>query len=303
MAICRGLAIDPALKAFLLEGKQAAASQEFFDLLSTFDDQAKVFDILNLTFRGARESFRKYPKLALAIATAGCLKTRQGVKPGRLTVEFIDPLKTPPHRVALAVPGDHNVRNSLAAICIGLDLGISFDHIAEGLAAFDGIARRLEVRSETEDLVVIDDYAHHPTELAATIPAVKTWHPSRRLVAIFQPHRYSRTRDLGPEFGPPLAAADKLVLTAIYPAGEEPIPGVSSVTIAESVVTAGGERPQIADSWEDAVDLILPEIRPGDVVLTMGAGDVWKAGDLLAARRAASLAGNDPAPAALGKAT
>lgn len=193
--------------------------------------------------------------------------------------------------VALAVPGDHNVRNSLAAVCVGLELGIPFDRIREGLEEFSGIGRRMEIRSDADDILVIDDYAHHPTEIAATLEAVRGWQVGRRLVAVFQPHRYSRTRDLAPDFGAPLAKADRVVVTAIYAAGEKPIEGVSSATIVEAVRAAGAANVTGVDSWEDAVDLILPETRPGDVVMTLGAGDVWKAGDLLAARLAASEAG------------
>jgi UDP-N-acetylmuramate--alanine ligase len=227
---------------------------------------------------------------------------RYGLSEG-VDVRGLDPRRTNGHTefeveaggerlgtVRLAAPGLHMVRNALAAVAVGLDLGIPFGDIVDGLAGFSGISRRLEVRSESEELVVIDDYAHHPTELAATLDAARSWHPGRRIVVLFQPHRYTRTRDLGPEFGPPLAKADRLFLTAIYAAGEDPIPGVSAEGIAEAVRKAGGPSPVLAESWEDAVDLILPETRPGDVVLTLGAGDVWKAGDLLAARMAASRA-------------
>jgi UDP-N-acetylmuramate--alanine ligase len=190
--------------------------------------------------------------------------------------------------IRLAVPGDHNVTNSLAAVCVGLELGIPFDRIREGLEQFSGIGRRLEIRSDADEVLIVDDYAHHPTEIAATLAAAREWRPGQRLVAVFQPHRYTRTRDLGPEFGPALAKADRLVVTSVYPAGEAPIPGVSSLVIAEAARAAGNANVSSVDSWEDAVDLILPETRPGDVVLTLGAGDVWKAGDLLAARIAAS---------------
>jgi UDP-N-acetylmuramate--alanine ligase len=149
----------------------------------------------------------------------------------------------------------------------------------------------MEIRSDADDILVIDDYAQHPTEIAATLAAVRGWQAGRRLVAVFQPHRYSRTRDLGAEFGAPLALADRIVVTAIYPAGEKPIEGVTSATIVGAARAAGASAVSAVDTWEDAVDLILPETRPGDVVMTLGAGDVWKAGDLLAARLAASEAG------------
>jgi UDP-N-acetylmuramate--alanine ligase len=194
--------------------------------------------------------------------------------------------------ISLAVPGDHNVRNALAAVAVGLELGISWENIAVALSEFSGISRRMEIRSEADGVLVIDDYAHHPTEIEATLSACRDVYADRRIVVVFQPHRYSRTRDLAPEFGAPLAKADRLVVTSIYPAGETPIPGVEAGTIVEAVASVGGPVVSTVDSWEDAVDLILPETRPGDVVLTLGAGDVWKAGDLLAARLAASRAGS-----------
>jgi UDP-N-acetylmuramate--alanine ligase len=203
--------------------------------------------------------------------------------------------------VSLGVPGDHNVRNSLAATCVGLDLGIPFENIRLALEEFSGIARRLEVRSDADDVLIIDDYAHHPTEIHATLSAVADWMPDRRRVVVFQPHRYSRTREQGGDFGPALARADRLVVTEIYAAGEDPIPGVSSASIVDSVRRAGRSEVTAVESWEDAVDALLPEIRPQDVVLTLGAGDVWKAGDLLAARLAASPASRNWKPSPSGR--
>jgi UDP-N-acetylmuramate--alanine ligase len=193
--------------------------------------------------------------------------------------------------ISLAVPGDHNVRNALAAVCVGLELGIPFENIQVALGEFSGIARRLEVRSTADDVIVIDDYAHHPTEIAATLRAAREWHPEHRIVVLFQPHRFTRTKELGDEFGPALALADRIVVTSIYPAGEEPIAGVGAESIVRAAEAAGATAVSCVEGWEDAVDLVLPEIRPQDVVLTLGAGDVWKAGDLLAARLAASPAG------------
>ncbi len=193
-------------------------------------------------------------------------------------------------RVALAVPGLHNVKNALAAVAVGVELGIPFDLIREGLAEFSGIARRMEIRSDADDLLVMDDYAHHPTEIEATLQAAGEGYPGRRRVVIFQPHRYSRTKDLGTAFGPALANAERVVVVPIYAAGEKPIPGIDSGLIADSAKKAGHAVVSRAESWEEAVDSLLPEVRAGDLVMTLGAGDVWKAGDLLAARWAASRA-------------
>ena len=191
--------------------------------------------------------------------------------------------------ISLGVPGEHMVRNALAAVCVGLEVGVSFDAIRTAIGEFSGIARRMEVRADVDDVLIVDDYGHHPAEIAATLAAAREWQPGRRLVAIFQPHRYTRTRDLAADFGPALAACDRAVVTAIYAAGEPPIEGVNSGLVADAARRAG-VNVSLVKSWEDAVDLILPETRPGDVVLTLGAGDVWKAGDLLAARLAASPA-------------
>jgi UDP-N-acetylmuramate--alanine ligase len=191
--------------------------------------------------------------------------------------------------ISLAVPGEHNVRNALAAVCVGLELGIPFGKIRDALEEFSGIARRLETRSDADDVLIVDDYAHHPTEIEATLTAVREWCPGRRIVVLFQPHRFTRTQELSSAFSPALALGDRVVVTAIYPAGESPIPGVDSGLIVAPLERAGTHVSAV-ESWEDAVDLILPEMRPQDVVLTLGAGDVWKAGDLLAARLAASPA-------------
>jgi UDP-N-acetylmuramate--alanine ligase len=140
-------------------------------------------------------------------------------------------------------------------------------------------------------VLVIDDYAHHPTEIEATLAAVAEAYPRRSRFVIFQPHRYTRTRDLGEQFGPALRGADHVVVTSVYSAGEEPIAGVDARRIVAAARQAGVQKISYVDSWEEAVDLILPEVEAGDLVLTLGAGDVWKAGDLLAARIAASPAG------------
>jgi UDP-N-acetylmuramate--alanine ligase len=193
--------------------------------------------------------------------------------------------------VSLAVPGDHNVRNALAAVAVGLELGVSFDAIREAIGEFSGIARRMEVRSEVDGVLIVDDYAHHPTEVRATLSAIREGWPDRRLVVLFQPHRYTRTRDVGTEFGPALRGADRVLITSIYPAGEEPIAGIDARIVVDAVRAAGHSDVRLIETWEDAVDLLAPETRPGDLVMTLGAGDVWKAGDLLAARLAASPAG------------
>jgi UDP-N-acetylmuramate--alanine ligase len=173
---------------------------------------------------------------------------------------------------------------------VGLEVGVPFESIRAAIGEFSGIARRMEVRADVDGVLIVDDYGHHPAEIAATLAAAREWHPERRLVTLFQPHRFTRTRDLARDFGPALRAADRVVVTSIYAAGEPPIEGVHAGLVADAAREAG-VLVSLVDDWEDAVELLLPEIRPGDVVLTLGAGDVWKAGDLLAARLAASKAG------------
>lgn len=171
-------------------------------------------------------------------------------------------------------PGVHNVRNALAALAAAHTLGLSLPFLVEALRSAPRPRRRLEILEENGYLVV-DDYAHHPTELAAGIAALRLGWPGRRIVAIFQPHRYTRTALLAQEFGVVLAWADQTVVTEIYPAFEEPIPGVSGRDVAEAVQRAGGTavfRPELAQALEAAAELI----RPGDIVAAFGAGDIWR---------------------------
>jgi UDP-N-acetylmuramate--alanine ligase len=179
--------------------------------------------------------------------------------------------------IALNVPGVHNLQNALAAVAVGLDLGVPFARIAEALAGFSGAERRYEHRGSAAGVTVVDDYGHHPTEIAAVLRAARSGKPSR-IVAVFQPHRYSRTRDLMNEFGPALSLADVVVLTDIYPAGEAPIPGVTLDALASAVrkdVRSLHVVPAIADVPQQVRDLA----RDGDLVLTLGAGSIAAVGD------------------------
>jgi UDP-N-acetylmuramate--alanine ligase len=190
---------------------------------------------------------------------------------------------TPSGDVRLEVPGVHNVRNALAAIATGLALGVTVPAMAEGLARFRGVERRFQRLGDRRGVTVVDDYAHHPTEIAATVSAARDAYPGRRLVVAFQPHLFSRTRDFATEFGQALAAADAVFLCEIYPAREKPIEGVSASLVADALAAAGGtlawrgERPALAEALAAAV-------RPGDVVFTVGAGDITKSGPELLAR-------------------
>jgi len=174
--------------------------------------------------------------------------------------------------VALNVPGRHNLQNALAAIAVGLELGLPFERIAAGLAEFRGVERRFEVRGEPNGILVVDDYGHHPTEIAAVLAAARSL--GRRIVVAFQPHRYTRTAALLDAFGPALAGADYIVLTDIYSAGEDPIEGVTIDALAEAVRRDAGRPVDIARRVDDVAPLLARLARPGDVVLTLGAGSI-----------------------------
>jgi UDP-N-acetylmuramate--alanine ligase len=188
--------------------------------------------------------------------------------------------------VELRVPGRHNVLNALAAIGSGLVLGADLTSMARGLAEFRGAERRFQRLGDAGGVTVVDDYAHHPTEISATLAAARSSFPGRRLVVAFQPHLYTRTRDFASEFGASLAAADAVFLTEIYPAREKPIEGVSS-TLVESAVRQSGGKLQWRGRREELADALAAFVREGDAVITLGAGDITKTGAELLARLAA----------------
>jgi UDP-N-acetylmuramate--alanine ligase len=176
----------------------------------------------------------------------------------------------------MKIPGKHNILNSLAAIGVGLRLGIPFNLIASAIAGFDGVGRRLEIKGEKNGIMVIDDYGHHPAEIKATLSAIKNFWSSRRLIVLFQPHRYSRTKRLSDEFGKSFCGADIVKVLDIYPAGEKPMKGISSSIIVKSCKTNRCNAGKFKD-----LKSICKELSAGDIVLTLGAGDVWKKGEEL----------------------
>ncbi len=186
-------------------------------------------------------------------------------------------------RVELAVPGIHNVLNALGAIASGIALGADVPSLAKGLSTFIGAERRFQRLGDARGVTIVDDYAHHPTEIAATLAAARAAFPGRRIVAAFQPHLYSRTRDFANEFGASLAMADAVFLTEIYPAREQPIAGVTAALVAEAIGTSGGTL-----SWKGdrsaLADALADNVASGDVVFTIGAGDITKTGPELIAR-------------------
>jgi UDP-N-acetylmuramate--L-alanine ligase/UDP-N-acetylenolpyruvoylglucosamine reductase len=177
--------------------------------------------------------------------------------------------------VELVIPGRQNVVNALAAIAVADQLGVAFDKVAGALGEFTGAKRRFERRYDGEGLVVVDDYAHHPTEIRVTIAAAKTL-GYKRILAAFQPHRYSRTQSLRDQFATAFQGVDQLFLTDIYPASEKPIPGISGRTILDAVTATGQEAVQYEADLEKLSNKLLAEARTGDLILTMGAGDLYK---------------------------
>ena len=180
-------------------------------------------------------------------------------------------------RVRIGVPGRHNLLNALGAVAVGLELEVPFARIADALAEFTGAERRFQVRGEVRGVLVVDDYGHHPTEIAAVIAAARA--SGRRLVIVFQPHRYTRTRDLMAEFGRALGAADVIVLTDIYGAGEPPIAGITLDALA-SAIRAVTDRPlHLVPLLGDIAGTVARLAEPGDMVITLGAGSIESAGD------------------------
>ncbi len=183
-------------------------------------------------------------------------------------------------QVELNLPGLHNVYNSMASIAIGLELGISFDTVAKALKQTEGVQRRLEVKGTAQGVTVVDDYGHHPTEIKMTLEAVRQCWPDGRLVAVFQPHRYTRIAALFNEFTRAFYQADSLVVLPIYPAGEAPIENITGQALCEGIVVHGHKDVVFQDGMESALSHLNGTLRQGDVLLTLGAGDVWQVGEM-----------------------
>ena len=184
--------------------------------------------------------------------------------------------------VTLTVPGRHNVSNALASIIVALEAGLPFAGIAAALLEFRGAKRRFQTKYRDEHIWVVDDYAHHPTEVATTLVAARQTQP-KRLVCLFQPHRYSRTQLLYREFGAAFGEADVLVLTDVYAAGEAPIQGVNGELLFKAVVPTKGQQVHYVQDKAALADFAMNQLQPGDLIMTMGAGDIWKVGEELAA--------------------
>ncbi len=179
-------------------------------------------------------------------------------------------------RIRLQIPGEHNVLNALASIAVGLELDIPFEKIKAGLESFSGVNRRFEIKGTYDDIMIVDDYAHHPTEISATLRGAHNAWPEKRLVAIFQPHLFSRTRDFKDEFARSFFDADMLVVTDVYPAREKPIPGIDGKLIADTAINFGHRNVHYIADKQKIAEQVFDLLKKGDIVITIGAGDIWK---------------------------
>lgn len=200
------------------------------------------------------------------------LETRNGVNQGEVYFQ-----EERLGMLELHVPGYHNLLNAMAAVAIGRHLNLDFEKIARALRKFTGAKRRFQVIGKVNGITVVDDYAHHPTEVKATLQAARTSHPGR-IVTIFQPHRYSRTKQLFKEFGQSFTNGDLIILTDIYAASELPLEGVHTKLILDAIPLQEGQQVLYLPTLKDAADYLADYANPGDLVLTMGAGDVWTLG-------------------------
>ncbi len=182
-------------------------------------------------------------------------------------------------RLDIVPPGIHNVYNALAAVCVGLELELPFAKIQTGLQGFAGVQRRMQQKGEVDGITIVDDYGHHPTEIRATLDAIKQAWPQNRLVVLFQPHRFSRTKALFKEFQTCFHKADYLIMSDIYPASEEPIPGVTSESLLEATKMHGQRYTRYIGDVEKMAEELQPMLQEGDLVLTLGAGNIVRVGE------------------------
>ncbi len=177
--------------------------------------------------------------------------------------------------ISIDVPGKHNVTNSLAAVTLGLELGIPFSAISRGIQSYSGVKRRFEIKGSCHDVMIVDDYAHHPTEVRATLDAAKDgW--NRRIIAVFQPHLFSRTRDFYQDFANSFSKADILIVTKIFPSREEPIEGVSGELVVNAAQKNNHPHSVYINDWKQLKKSLDELVKPGDMIITIGAGNIWR---------------------------
>lgn len=221
------------------------------------------------------------PKLEKRYITYG-LTTQADYTARNISVEGLQTFFTVYHQgrelggINSGALGRHNVLNTLAAVAVGVELNLEFPVIAESLKNFTGVQRRFEIVHQSDSLTLVDDYGHHPVEIQATLKTAKEVWPDRKLIAVFQPHRYSRTQSLLQQFHSSFNDADHLIVLDIYPAGESPIPGVHARLIADGAKEFGHKNVEFIENRDKTASTLLHLLNPGDVVITLGAGDVWK---------------------------
>jgi len=215
------------------------------------------------------------------MSTQADFKARDVVFEGLKSRFKVDHLGTSLGEITLNLPGIHNVYNALASIAVGIELDIPFDVIKSALQTVEGVQRRLEIKGEKKEITVVDDYGHHPTEIKATLSAARESWPDRRIVVVFQPHRYTRTQALFEDFTRSFYESDLLVVLPIYAAGEDKIDGVEGFALFEEIQRHGHKDVVYAKSLETAVSHLKTILASNDILLTLGAGDVWKVGEML----------------------
>ena len=217
-------------------------------------------------------------------AVERCAIERAELPPSPITAMVLGDLR-------LGVPGRHNVLNALAAVTVSLELDLPFSQVQEALHDFGGVDRRFSVRAEIGDVLVVDDYGHHPVEIQATLAAAAEGYEGRRIVAVFQPHRYSRVQDLWEQFCGSFHAAAHVVVCPVYAAGEKPIEGVDAARIVKGLSDRGHRSVVGVDTLDAATEHLAGYVRPGDIVITLGAGDVNRVCGALADRMRAAEGG------------
>jgi UDP-N-acetylmuramate--alanine ligase len=183
--------------------------------------------------------------------------------------------------IVLNLPGLHNVYNAMAGIVVGMELDIPLQRIASALRTIEGVRRRLEIKGHINEITVVDDYGHHPTEIKTTLRAVKASWPEKRIVVVFQPHRYTRTKALFDDFTRAFYQSDILIVLPIYAAGEKPLPGVEGRLLFEGIKAHGHKRIIYKSDFDSTVSHLKRILKPNDILLTLGAGDVPKVGEAL----------------------
>jgi len=262
----------------------------FDDLLQAFVDFANHVPFYGGVVACADDAnlARIIPRMTRRVTTyglqgQGCDVTATDIRLNPLGVEAVitrrgrraggtEAVSAPLGSLRLQVPGRHNLQNALAAVTVGLELDVPFDRIASALHEFRGVERRFDIRGEADGILVVDDYGHHPTEIAAVLEAARGL--NRRLIVAFQPHRFTRTAALMDAFGPALVEADHIVLADIYGAGEEPLAGITIDALASAIRRSVRATVDVAPSLDEVLTTVLRASRPGDVVMTLGAGSI-----------------------------